>query len=58
MFRCGCGRIRNVHSMSALSEYANKKSSDSSFNIERWSITKHTAITSTDAFGTIEFQGT
>lgn len=43
--------------LNAYNDYLNKKKLDLAFNNERWNLTKHTTISNTDAFGTIEFQG-
>lgn len=43
--------------LNAYNDYINKKNLNLALNNERWYLTKHTTISNTDAFGTIEFQG-
>lgn len=54
--RCCCGRLigQHVGLPSSISTSQNENSDNQS---EKWSISKHTQLSSTDAFGTIEFQG-
>uniref|UniRef100_A0A914WJN1 Transient receptor potential cation channel subfamily M member 3 n=1 Tax=Plectus sambesii TaxID=2011161 RepID=A0A914WJN1_9BILA len=60
--KCGCGRQQNVHPATAVNPPNPTNSTDqneinSDQNMEKWSISRHTIAESTDAFGTIEFQG-
>ncbi|XP_048847692.1 transient receptor potential cation channel subfamily M member 3 isoform X2 [Brienomyrus brachyistius] len=58
--RCCCGRLIGQHvglppSISCSHNDKNERKNDSL--LEKWSVSKHTQISPTDAFGTIEFQG-
>ncbi|XP_072561398.1 transient receptor potential cation channel subfamily M member 3 isoform X16 [Paramormyrops kingsleyae] len=58
--RCCCGRLIGQHvglppSISSSQNDKNERKNDSL--LEKWSVSKHTQISPTDAFGTIEFQG-
>ncbi|XP_018615587.1 transient receptor potential cation channel subfamily M member 3 isoform X3 [Scleropages formosus] len=60
--RCCCGRLigQHVGLPPSISSSQNDKSERLTKNdslLEKWSISKHTQISPTDAFGTIEFQG-
>uniref|UniRef100_A0AAY5F0L7 non-specific serine/threonine protein kinase n=1 Tax=Electrophorus electricus TaxID=8005 RepID=A0AAY5F0L7_ELEEL len=59
--RCCCGRLIGEHveldSMSRGRGPAPPMSSPPSGDREDWSVTKHTKASSTDAFGSIDFQG-
>ncbi|XP_041112280.1 transient receptor potential cation channel subfamily M member 3 isoform X3 [Polyodon spathula] len=54
--RCCCGRLigQHVGLPPSISTCQNENSDNQS---EKWSISKHTQLSPTDAFGTIEFQG-
>lgn len=54
-FRCGCGRIKALHSSLSLSLVDITKEK---VNLtEKWLISRHTVVLPTDAYGTLEFQG-
>uniref|UniRef100_A0A8C3X385 Transient receptor potential cation channel subfamily M member 3 n=1 Tax=Catagonus wagneri TaxID=51154 RepID=A0A8C3X385_9CETA len=61
--RCCCGRLIGQHvgltpSVSVLQNDKNEsRLSRNDIQSEKWSISKHTQLSPTDAFGTIEFQG-
>nr|XP_019586247.1 PREDICTED: transient receptor potential cation channel subfamily M member 3 isoform X3 [Rhinolophus sinicus] len=61
--RCCCGRLIGQHvgltpSISILQNEKNEsRLSRNDIQSEKWSISKHTQLSPTDAFGTIEFQG-
>ncbi|XP_016321595.1 transient receptor potential cation channel subfamily M member 3 isoform X2 [Sinocyclocheilus anshuiensis] len=60
--RCCCGRLigQHVGLPPSISSNQNEKSEHVPKNdslSEKWSISKHTQLSPTDAFGTIEFQG-
>lgn len=60
--RCCCGRLigQHVGLPPGISSSQNDKAERSAKNdslLEKWSISKHTQLSPTDAFGTIEFQG-
>ncbi|XP_005063812.1 transient receptor potential cation channel subfamily M member 3 isoform X14 [Mesocricetus auratus] len=61
--RCCCGRLIGQHvgltpSISVLQNEKNEsRLSRNDTQSEKWSISKHTQLSPTDAFGTIEFQG-
>ncbi|XP_047686920.1 transient receptor potential cation channel subfamily M member 3 isoform X15 [Prionailurus viverrinus] len=61
--RCCCGRLIGQHvgltpSVSVLQNEKNhSRLSRNDIQSEKWSISKHTQLSPTDAFGTIEFQG-
>ncbi|XP_066895672.1 transient receptor potential cation channel subfamily M member 3 isoform X9 [Kogia breviceps] len=61
--RCCCGRLIGQHvgltpSISVLQNEKNEsRLSRNDLQSEKWSISKHTQLSPTDAFGTIEFQG-
>uniref|UniRef100_A0A5G2QW28 Transient receptor potential cation channel subfamily M member 3 n=1 Tax=Sus scrofa TaxID=9823 RepID=A0A5G2QW28_PIG len=61
--RCCCGRLIGQHvgltpSISVLQNDKNEsRLSRNDIQSEKWSISKHTQLSPTDAFGTIEFQG-
>uniref|UniRef100_A0A2K5HFM0 Transient receptor potential cation channel subfamily M member 3 n=1 Tax=Colobus angolensis palliatus TaxID=336983 RepID=A0A2K5HFM0_COLAP len=61
--RCCCGRLIGQHvgltpSISVLQNEKNEsRLSRNDVQSEKWSISKHTQLSPTDAFGTIEFQG-
>lgn len=60
--RCCCGRLIGQHIglPPSISSNQNEKSDRVPKNdslSEKWSISKHTQLSPTDAFGTIEFQG-
>ncbi|KAI1900052.1 hypothetical protein AGOR_G00046040 [Albula goreensis] len=60
--RCCCGRLigQHVGLPPSISSSQNDKSERYTKNdsvLEKWSISKHTQLSPTDAFGTIEFQG-
>lgn len=60
--RCCCGRLigQHVGLPPGISSSQNDKAERSAKNdslSEKWSISKHTQLSPTDAFGTIEFQG-
>ncbi|XP_043421153.1 transient receptor potential cation channel subfamily M member 3 isoform X8 [Prionailurus bengalensis] len=61
--RCCCGRLIGQHvgltpSVSVLQNEKNQsRLSRNDIQSEKWSISKHTQLSPTDAFGTIEFQG-
>ncbi|XP_070446534.1 transient receptor potential cation channel subfamily M member 3 isoform X8 [Equus przewalskii] len=61
--RCCCGRLIGQHvgltpSISVLQNEKNEsRISRNDIQSEKWSISKHTQLSPTDAFGTIEFQG-
>ncbi|XP_055055069.2 transient receptor potential cation channel subfamily M member 3 isoform X4 [Misgurnus anguillicaudatus] len=60
--RCCCGRLIGQHIglPPSISSNQNEKSERGPKNdslSEKWSISKHTQLSPTDAFGTIEFQG-
>uniref|UniRef100_A0A2K6A080 Transient receptor potential cation channel subfamily M member 3 n=1 Tax=Mandrillus leucophaeus TaxID=9568 RepID=A0A2K6A080_MANLE len=61
--RCCCGRLIGQHvgltpSISVLQNEKNEsRLSRNDIQSEKWSISKHTQLSPTDAFGTIEFQG-
>ena len=53
-YKCGCGRWKQEHTPAALqvnNEHFQKKKE------HKWTIARHTRTLPTDAFGTIEFQG-
>ncbi|XP_060927242.1 transient receptor potential cation channel subfamily M member 3 isoform X2 [Limanda limanda] len=60
--RCCCGRLIGQHVglppgiSSSQNDKAERLAKNDSLS-EKWSITKHTQLSPTDAFGTIEFQG-
>ncbi|XP_071060528.1 transient receptor potential cation channel subfamily M member 3 isoform X3 [Pseudochaenichthys georgianus] len=59
--RCCCGRLIGQHvglppGISSHNDKAERLGKNDSLS-EKWSISKHTQISPTDAFGTIEFQG-
>lgn len=62
-YRCCCGRLIGQHvgltpSISVLQNEKNEsRLSRNDIQSEKWSISKHTQLSPTDAFGTIEFQG-
>lgn len=62
-YRCCCGRLIGQHvgltpSISVLQNEKNEsRLSRNDVQSEKWSISKHTQLSPTDAFGTIEFQG-
>ncbi|XP_041917179.1 transient receptor potential cation channel subfamily M member 1-like [Alosa sapidissima] len=53
--RCCCGRLSSQH-VGLLSGSA-VKNEDDTVEGEKWSVTKHTQASPTDAYGVIEFQG-
>ncbi|XP_062404765.1 transient receptor potential cation channel subfamily M member 1-like [Sardina pilchardus] len=53
--RCCCGRLSNQHV--GLLSGSTGKSEDDTVEGEKWSVTKHTQASPTDAYGVIEFQG-
>uniref|UniRef100_A0AAQ6A3B9 Transient receptor potential cation channel, subfamily M, member 3 n=1 Tax=Amphiprion ocellaris TaxID=80972 RepID=A0AAQ6A3B9_AMPOC len=61
-FRCCCGRLIGQHVglppgiSSSQNDKAERLAKNDSLS-EKWSISKHTQLSPTDAFGTIEFQG-
>ncbi|XP_029471791.1 transient receptor potential cation channel subfamily M member 3 [Rhinatrema bivittatum] len=61
--RCCCGRLLGQHvgltpSISVLQNEKNEgRLSRNDVQSEKWSVSKHTQLSPTDAFGTIEFQG-
>lgn len=61
--RCCCGRLTGQHigqppSASATQNEKNEtRLARNDIQSEKWSISKHTQLSPTDAFGTIEFQG-
>ncbi|XP_018114261.1 transient receptor potential cation channel subfamily M member 3 isoform X2 [Xenopus laevis] len=60
--RCCCGRLIGQHvgltpSISILQNEKNEGRHRNDIQSEKWSIGKHTQLSPTDAFGTIEFQG-
>ncbi|XP_076855123.1 transient receptor potential cation channel subfamily M member 3 isoform X3 [Brachyhypopomus gauderio] len=60
--RCCCGRLIGQHvglppSISSNQNDKTERVSKSDSLSEKWSISKHTQLSPTDAFGTIEFQG-
>ncbi|XP_031799527.1 transient receptor potential cation channel subfamily M member 3 isoform X1 [Sarcophilus harrisii] len=61
--RCCCGRLIGQHvgltpSISVIQNEKNEsRLSRNDIQSEKWSISKHTQLSPTDAFGTIEFQG-
>lgn len=61
-FRCCCGRLIGQHvgqppgNSSSQNDKAERSAKNDSLS-EKWSISKHTQLSPTDAFGTIEFQG-
>lgn len=61
--RCCCGRLIGQHvgltpSISIIQNEKNESRLTRNENqSEKWSISKHTQLSPTDAFGTIEFQG-
>ena len=62
LFRCCCGRLigQHVGLPPGISSNQNDKAERLGKNdslSEKWSISKHTQLSPTDAFGTIEFQG-
>ncbi|XP_029016493.1 transient receptor potential cation channel subfamily M member 3 isoform X11 [Betta splendens] len=60
--RCCCGRLIGQHvgqppgNSSSQNDKAERSAKNDSLS-EKWSISKHTQLSPTDAFGTIEFQG-
>ncbi|KAI9527766.1 Transient receptor putative cation channel sub M member 3 [Dissostichus eleginoides] len=59
--RCCCGRLIGQHvglppGISSHNDKAERLGKNDSLS-EKWSISKHTQLSPTDAFGTIEFQG-
>uniref|UniRef100_A0A3Q3VYB4 Uncharacterized protein n=1 Tax=Mola mola TaxID=94237 RepID=A0A3Q3VYB4_MOLML len=60
--RCSCGRLIGQHVglppgiSSSQNDKAERLAKNDSLS-EKWSISKHTQLSPTDAFGTIEFQG-
>ncbi len=60
--RCCCGRLIGQHVglppgiSSSQNDKAERLAKNDSLS-EKWSISKHTQLSPTDAFGTIEFQG-
>ncbi|KAK5871587.1 hypothetical protein PBY51_004460 [Eleginops maclovinus] len=59
--RCCCGRLIGQHvglppGISSQNDKAERLGKNDSLS-EKWSISKHTQLSPTDAFGTIEFQG-
>lgn len=62
LFRCCCGRLIGQHVglppgiSSSQNDKAERLAKNDSLS-EKWSISKHTQLSPTDAFGTIEFQG-
>ncbi|XP_012827177.1 transient receptor potential cation channel subfamily M member 3 [Xenopus tropicalis] len=60
--RCCCGRLIGQHvgltpSISIIQNEKNEGRHRNDIQSEKWSIGKHTQLSPTDAFGTIEFQG-
>ncbi|XP_038625424.1 transient receptor potential cation channel subfamily M member 3 isoform X2 [Tachyglossus aculeatus] len=61
--RCCCGRLIGQHvgltpSISVIQNEKNEsRLSRNDVQSEKWSVSKHTQLSPTDAFGTIEFQG-
>ncbi|XP_010119712.1 PREDICTED: transient receptor potential cation channel subfamily M member 3-like, partial [Chlamydotis macqueenii] len=61
--RCCCGRLIGQHvgltpSISVIQNEKNEsRLTRNDIQSEKWSISKHTQLSPTDAFGTIEFQG-
>ncbi|MBN3297853.1 TRPM3 protein, partial [Amia calva] len=60
--RCCCGRLIGQHvglppSISSSQNDKNERLTKNDSLPEKWSISKHTQLSPTDAFGTIEFQG-
>ncbi|XP_036383050.1 transient receptor potential cation channel subfamily M member 3 isoform X1 [Megalops cyprinoides] len=60
--RCCCGRLIGQHvglppSISTSQNDKNERHLKNDSLSEKWSISKHTQLSPTDAFGTIEFQG-
>ncbi|KAJ8414965.1 hypothetical protein AAFF_G00024880 [Aldrovandia affinis] len=60
--RCCCGRLIGQHiglppSISSSQNDKNEHLTKNDSLSEKWSISKHTQLSPTDAFGTIEFQG-
>lgn len=60
--RCCCGRLIGQHvglppSISSNQNDRSERALKSDSLSEKWSISKHTQLSPTDAFGTIEFQG-
>lgn len=61
--RCCCGRLTGQHigqppSASVTQNEKNEtRFTRNDIQSEKWSISKHTQLSPTDAFGTIEFQG-
>ncbi|KAG5841244.1 hypothetical protein ANANG_G00197490 [Anguilla anguilla] len=60
--RCCCGRLIGQHvglppSISSSQNDKNERLAKNDSLSEKWSISKHTQLSPTDAFGTIEFQG-
>ncbi|XP_077512947.1 transient receptor potential cation channel, subfamily M [Amblyomma americanum] len=57
--RCGCGELLSGHTLSARPSLTSQGSqTQPSETEEHWSISRHTEVSPTNAFGTIEFQGT
>lgn len=62
LHRCCCGRLIGQHVglppgiSSSQNDKAERLAKNDSLS-EKWSISKHTQLSPTDAFGTIEFQG-
>nr|XP_015222955.1 PREDICTED: transient receptor potential cation channel subfamily M member 3 isoform X1 [Lepisosteus oculatus] len=61
-YRCCCGRLIGQHvglppSISSSQNDKNERLAKNDSLPEKWSISKHTQLSPTDAFGTIEFQG-
>ncbi|XP_078251400.1 transient receptor potential cation channel subfamily M member 3 isoform X4 [Rhinoraja longicauda] len=59
--RCCCGRLMGQHvglpPAISISHNDSGESRSTKNDLEKWSVSKHTQLSPTDAFGTIEFQG-
>uniref|UniRef100_A0A915D8K5 TRPM SLOG domain-containing protein n=1 Tax=Ditylenchus dipsaci TaxID=166011 RepID=A0A915D8K5_9BILA len=63
--KCGCGRLRSAHTVSALAAVnplntvheSARHHNIPSPSLQKWSIGRHTITAPTDAYGTLEFQG-
>nr|XP_010306447.1 PREDICTED: transient receptor potential cation channel subfamily M member 3-like [Balearica regulorum gibbericeps] len=60
--RCCCGRLIGQHAgltpnITVQNEKNESRLTRNDIQSEKWSISKHTQLSPTDAFGTIEFQG-
>ncbi|KAH7966358.1 hypothetical protein HPB49_015505 [Dermacentor silvarum] len=57
--RCGCGELLGGHTLSARPSLTSQGGqAQPPESEEHWSISRHTDVSPTNAFGTIEFQGT